>query len=332
MERPGPRLPLEVIFHVIDELRPEHDDTLLPPWHPSTKALVAFARVCRGAYPLAAIYLMRHCAYINTQARLRQFLLSWTLRPKGTLVGAHPGGLQTLTSLYLGPFGESLYDLPTATWTSELFHQVCGTLKRLVIDMPLRSLYPAEDRLGVRKTLREAFAMLTKLEEFVSVRDELFLGTVEPDEHIDQVDVWTLWPELRRMALYNPLADSDFWYRVAEAPKLESLVLTRADALGESCMKTEYLSRTDRPLKLVVANVLSDHCRVIPRSTWDTVDPSMKMRVLVYNVPTAHDDEDPIGLCQSWVKKAALSGTLWEWDGHLLKEAPLWAGLNNSGD
>ena len=186
--------------------------------------------------------------------------------------------------------------------------------------MPLRTLWPADDHLNVRKTLREAFERLANLEEFVNVQDELFLRITEPEWGTRDVDVWTGWPRLRRMALYNPDAVLSFWESVGEMPMLESLVLTRADALEESCMKTPYFSRTQRPLKVIIANVASDQPEMIPRGAWNTVDPCMKFRASFFNVPTSfYGDENPSELCKSWVKRAAIRGTLWDWEGLLLE-------------
>ncbi|EOO02419.1 hypothetical protein UCRPA7_2030 [Phaeoacremonium minimum UCRPA7] len=215
-------------------------------------------------------------------------------------------------------------------WIRELFYLVCGSLRRLVIDMPLRSLYPADDHLNVRKTLREGFSTLTKLEEFVSVRDELYLRVYEREWLIEEAEVWTLWPALRRLALYNVDADEQFWGRVAGMPKLETLILTRADGMQETCIKSSYFAATQRPIDVLIVNVSTEHPREIPRWAWQDVDPQMKMQVMVYDVPTSfYGDEDYITLCQDWVKAAALRGTLWDWKGYLLQPAPVGSGLTN---
>ena len=304
-------LPLEIILHVIDAFVPDRPGVLLPQSHSSTKTLLAFSLVCRGTYSLATTYLRRHCAYLDSQSRLRNFLLCQTPSARN---------LQHVSSLYLAPFGSSLYDLPTAVLVHEILCAVAGTLTKLVIDMPLRSLWPADDHLNVRRTLREAFKRLTNLEEFVSVQDELFLRITDPEWGTRDVDVWTGWPRLRRMALYNPDAVLGFWHSVGEMPMLESLVLTRADALEESCMKSPYFSRTQRPLKVIIANVASDQPQMIPRGAWNTVDPCMKFHASFFNVPTSfYGDENPSELCKSWVRRAAIRGTLWDWQGSLLE-------------
>ncbi|ROW17956.1 hypothetical protein VPNG_00275 [Cytospora leucostoma] len=143
-------------------------------------------------------------------------------------------------ALYLAPFGRTIDDQPAALWLRELFCLVHPTLRRLVVDMPLRSLQPADDHLGVRATLREAFGMLTGLEELASVRDQLYLDVLEPEWRAGRAEpaVWaSSWPGLRRLALYGVPADERFWRAVGRMRVLETVVLARPDFLDDTCMK-----------------------------------------------------------------------------------------------
>lgn len=319
-----PRLPLELMFDVVTWVAPADSNTLVPCSHSTTRTLLALSRVSRAFYPLASRYLRQHCLYIDSDWRLKTMLLSLEARRHQAPLAArlpqeHCG--RSITSLFMAPFGRSLDDLPTAMWVRELFCQVCGTLKRLVIDMPLRSLSPADDHLNVRRVLREAFSMLTELEEFTSIRDELYLRTTEPEWRVGpgEPDVWSLWPQIQRMGLYNVEADDGFWHRVAAMPKLGSLVLTRADGLEECCMKTEYLSRSSRSLRVLLVNVSTSQPTQVARWNWETLDPDMRMRVMAYDVPTSfYGDEDEVELCQTWVKTGVIKGSLWGWEGELL--------------
>src|SRR3569623_101627 len=154
------------------------------------------------------------------------------------------------------------------------------------------------------------------LEEFVSVRDELYLDVFEADLQIDEPEVWTMWPYLRRLALYNVDTSKDFWAKAAGMAHLETILLTRADGLPELCAKTAYFSKTNRSLRLVLVNVSSDQPPAIPQSSWTTVDPHNTMRIETYDVPTSfYGDEDEVELCQAWVKAGALRGVLWDWEG-----------------
>lgn len=347
------KLPWELIFQVIASLVRD-TRTILRPSHPATKALLAFTLVCRATYPVAANLLRQHCVYIDNDRRLRDLI---------RCVESTTTPLRPITSLFLAPFrGGNLDDQPTAIWVRELFCLVHPHLTRLVIDFPLRGLYPASDHLSVRKTLRAAFSLLTSLREFVSVRDELYLDVLEREWQQAgpgrEVDVWSLWPRLRRLALYNVDADDHFWKTVRRAEGLDTVVLTRADGLDTVCMKTEYLGigtamadgaqaaggtgNNDstatitatttsnkneppaRPLKVVLVNVENDQpVHLAGRWKWDKTDPGHLVQVSKYDVPTSfYGDEDAIELCQEWVKAAAVRGDMWEWEGPLIQQGP----------
>lgn len=366
-----PRLPLELIFHVIDSLVPGDLRTVLRPSGSTTKTLLSLTRVCRAIYPVASNHLRKHCIYIDNDRRLRDLI--WCVEsarrepqssdshhPESTPVmplSLPPGiALHPITSLYLAPFRDTIDNQPIAIWIRELFCLIHPTLKRLVIDIPLRSMYPADDHLNVRKTLREAFSLLTNLEEFVSVRDELYLDLLEPEWRTEQeVAVWRLWPRLKRLALYNVAADEIFWASVRQMSDLETVILTRADDLETVCIKSHYIntgrasapvgedasaheaeaesSRTTRPLKVVLVNIYNqqpDH--LAGRWNWDRIDPENAVKVMLYDVPTSfYGDENPWTLCQQWVKTASLRGYLWEWEGSLVRASRSGASSEEPG-
>ncbi|KAF2253973.1 hypothetical protein BU26DRAFT_516226 [Trematosphaeria pertusa] len=302
-------LPLELVLNVITCSLPK-PNVLLTPSHPITQLLYSFALVCKETRRVANRYLRQHCLYLSSELRLRSLLLTIPTRPD----------LRSITALFLAPFGETIDDQPTATWVRELFSYTCTTLKRLIIDIPLRSLYPEHDHLGVRNILREGFQRLEQLEEFVSVRDELFLDITW---HGDEPAFWRHWPKLRRLALYNPDTHADFWRGVAKNPQLETLVLTRADGLRDVNIKAEYFQRASRPLKVLLINVEDDQVRFgnMRRFAWDAVDPKMKMTIATYNVPL-FEEENPIEGCQEYVKTGAEHGTLWDWEGEIIQHPP----------
>lgn len=350
-----PNLPLELIFYIIDSLLPGDPRTILRPSSSVTKTLLSLTRVCRAVYPVALNHLRQHCLYIDNDRRLRDLI--WCLESsskvsqhsdKQSFNLTHPdpvsfslppnSALRSITSLYLAPFGKTIDNQPTAIWIRELFCLIHPTLKRLVIDIPLRSLYPADDHLNVRKTLREAFSLMTNLEEFVSVRDELFLDLLEPEWRTErETIVWRLWPRLKRLALYNVAADEAFWASVRGMNDLETVVLTRADDLESVCIKTHYLDATPtgaptdnaeterrpktRPLKVILVNISNQQPNHLAgRQNWARIDPENAVQVMLYDVPTSfYGDENPCTLCQQWVKTASLRGVIWDWEGSLVK-------------
>lgn len=351
-----PKLPLELIFSIITSLLGD-SQIIQNPSHSSTKALLSWTLVCRATYTVATNHLREQCLFIDNDRRLRDLIHtveSTKHRVQGysgagtDIPGSltiQPGSsLRPISSLYLSPFGNTLDNQPTAIWIRELFCLVHPTLRRLVIDMPLRSLYPADDHLNVRKTLREGFSLLTELEEFTSVRDELYLDILEPEWRTErETAVWIMWPKLRRLALYNVDADERFWKSVRNMGELDTVVLTRADGLESTCMKSEYFgtasgvgtsedignaageeSTPPRPLKVVIVNISSNQPNYLAgRWKWDKVDPNNVMRVMTYDVPTSfYGDENPIYLCQHWVKTAALRGEIWDWEGDMVEAGP----------
>lgn len=317
-------LPLELILDIMCCLLPEKPRTLMAPYHDSAKTLVSFTRVCRGTSQTASRYLRDYCyAYVCSVNRLRDMLYHFqALDTRQAGMSARMSArVENLTSLYLAPFRTSIAEegiagRSTAWWVQELFGHVRRTLRRLVIDMPLRAEY---DNVEERRTLREGFMGLTQLEEFVSVRDELFLSEGEGGNHNQLQDpVWALWPELRRLALYNPDADPRFWHKIAAMSKLESVVLTRPDGIRDSdcCVKREFFSVAEagRSIKVILVNAHELEDFPVTRA-WPMADPLDRMKVVMYDVPWV-GDEDIIQLCQEHVKTAALEGSLWTLDGH----------------
>ena len=308
---------MELIYHIITLLSPQNRRALIPASDVTAKTLVAWTRVCRATYVVASEHLWNHCTYIESNKRLERLLdgLRATTVPRGRQ------GPWNLTSLYLAPFGETLDNLRTALGIRDLFYAAKGTLKRLVIDMPLRSLYPKDDVQNIRAALREGFSLLTALEEFVSIRDELFLDTHGLDWLPEEPVVWTMWPKIHRLALYNPFITPKFWRDVIRMPRLESLVLTRADGLcNESggAGPGELFRSINRALRVVLVNVSSQRPL---RWGWGSMNPKGHLDVVTHDVPTScSGDENPIELCQNWAKSGAATGDIWTWNGAKLEE------------
>ncbi|CAG9938207.1 unnamed protein product [Clonostachys rosea f. rosea IK726] len=145
-EAKQPRLPPELLHHVVESVLPSNTRALIPTTHPSTKTLLALTRVSRVTYLAASKLLRQRCLYIDSSRRLSDMLLCmdrFVPRLPPTL------SLRCITSLYLAPFpAASLDDQPTAIWVRELFCEVCETLRRLVVDMPFETLDPLDDHLN----------------------------------------------------------------------------------------------------------------------------------------------------------------------------------------
>ncbi|KAF1967024.1 hypothetical protein BU23DRAFT_484864 [Bimuria novae-zelandiae CBS 107.79] len=300
-------LPIELVLNVITCSLPK-PNVLLRPEHPITQLLLQFTLVCHETRRVANRALREHCVYLSSGARLRSLLLAISVRPD----------LKHITALFLAPFSTTI-DQPTTVCIRELLFYTCRTLKRLIIDMPLRSLN-VEDvhHLVILQTLQQGLSRLEHLEEFVSVRDEIIF-----DPWSGEVPL-THWPKLKRLANYNPTANRGFWRSMAGRMKhLETLVLTRADGLRDCDIKAQYFSCCNRPIKVLLINVDSQQMRYgnFRRGGW-AADKNKIMTIMTYSIPLFMDD-DAEEVCQDYVKIGAEHGTLRDWEGELIPHPPL---------
>lgn len=226
--------------------------------------------------------------------------------------------LRNVTGIYLAPFGATLDDQPTAMWVRELLCEVSETLRRLVVHMPFATLDRLTDHLNVRKILREGFEMLHGLQEFACVGDYPSLSLED-----GQTDIWRLWPNLRRLALFNvPLDNHWLWWDIATLPELSCVVLARPQLLKETNIKKEYFHklprddpRLEREIKILLMDVDCSASDVLS-TDWKRHDPKNRMTIEVFEVPTAYyGDETAHEVVTSWAKRGALEGSLWGWDG-----------------
>lgn len=309
-------LPPELLLQIIECVLPANPRALLPASHSSTKTLLALTRVSRATYAKASELLRKRCLYLDSSRRLGDVLLCM---PR--LVPTMPPtfSLRNITSLYLAPFGMSLDDQPTALWVRELFCEICETLRRLVVQMPFNSLDLLADHLNVKRTLRDGFEQLVNLEEFVCLGEYPALSV--PDGN---TDIWRLWPDLRRLALFGVPLDSHWlWWDIATLPKLEHVVLARSHRLEGTNIKDEYfhkLPREDPRLARRIRVVLLDaayEIRDMVTARWEQIDPQERMTVELYDVPFPfYGDETLDELVTSWVKRGALDGSVWDWVGN----------------
>ena len=313
-----PRLPVELILYIIECVPPPNQRMLVPTWHISTKTLLSLTQVSRATYGAASTLLRQRCLYVDSSRRLEKVLLCM---PRHVATLRQPLSLRNVTSLYLAPFGASLDDLPTATGVRELLCEVCETLRRLVIHMPFSTLDVREDQRGVKRTLRDGFEQLCKLEEFACIGEYPTLSM--PGAY---TDVWLLWPELQRLLLFDvPAGFHWLWWDIATLPRLQHVVLARAKMLETANIKDQYFNvlpagdaRLQREMRVVLLDVAYEGLEV-PTARWAEVDPKGLMTVQRYEVPRPfYGDETMEELVTEWTKRGALDGSLWEWEGQKL--------------
>lgn len=318
-------LPVEILNRIIWFTIPDHNYLAYPASHIATKTLVTLLRVSRAASRAAKHLLYTHCLYMDTPWRLDTLLTASLAKP------CPPVSLSCIRNLYLAPFpGRTIRDRKIINQITELFTLLGPSLKRLIINMPLRSHYPEEDVTErLRPILRRGFEQLVHLEEFSSVRDELFLAYWNPEfSHIipDLEDydfdtsryrindfVFERWPKLRLLALYNGMLGHNLKIALARMPRLEQIVLSRPD-FDEGFVQGAW-SRFARWYKyrfrFTLIETTDDASDVgIQKLTLEDEQQDEQPDVWRYKA-FIEKDEDPISFVQSWSLQQMLDGSLW---------------------
>ena len=163
------------------------------------------------------------------------------------------------------------------------------------------------------------------MEEFTTLRDELYLSTTFPRNEIEH-PVWSRWPNLKKLALYNVDISYDLLLNVGRVRALKTLVLTRPD--GMESLRVSLTPATT----IIIVNVWDDHQPAQRRWLRRAMDVKPKQRIVrsdlqwSYTRDIAHAkavcvseidlyggfNASHIYDCQDWVKQEALSGTLWD--------------------
>lgn len=328
-----PSLPPEILQLIVENVLPSNSRALLPPSHSATKTLLALTRVSSATYQMASRLLRQRCVYVESTRRTEM-----VLRCMNRLVPSIPAptlSLRHVTSLYLEPFEAARDYLATARLVRELLGSVAETLRCLVVNMPFPQMHDTDDWVEIRRTLRAGFEQTVNVEEFVCLGGYPTLSTLDA-----RTDVWRLWPDLRRLVLLDVPADSHWlWWDIATLLRLQHVVLARPLNLDAVDIKREYFTKLpaedpalDRPLRVVLLGAAGEiDARALrgvsPTGTvdgsgsgsgsdWSSIDPRGRMTVEVYDVPMPYyGDETPEEMVTSWLKRGALDGTLWEWEG-----------------
>ncbi|KAL2797880.1 hypothetical protein BJX66DRAFT_323046 [Aspergillus keveii] len=307
-------LPAELILHVVECLIPSALPVVFGPQHIVTRTLRSLSLVCKLVSRTAKHLLIKHCLYIDTSHRLDRLL---GVTSPFAFAGQN-GHCPFPAGLFLFPFPVENLNIPSiAQQLDHLSLAVCSGLTRLVIDMPLRYLYPEDDHLRVRPILREAFKRMAMLEEFCS----------EPA-------IWSFWPRLQRLALYNvAIESSQFIDGLRQCVNLTHLVLVRPDGLADE-VPAELISSKFLPSlqRLMIVNTAEGflHSTHVDQTTWeesfvgrlhalrsssgsgdaDAGDSDSESgsvaSYLSLRIPFGRDEED-IEICQEWLSAQAVN-------------------------
>lgn len=308
------RLPPELILHVIEGLLP-NGRAILPASSSATKTLLSFTLVSISTHELSTRLLRERCMHLDSSWRLSLVLLTMSAPRLSTLPSVLP--LKCITSLYLSPYGKHLDEQPMALWIRELLCEVCGSLRRLVIDWPMNTLPPWDDHLNVIPTLADGLHRLAKLEELVVLRNYPYLITN-----------WTILKSLRRVVLFDAHVDTFLlWRDIFNCRSLEQVVFVRPAVVELAYVKEkaqDFLSAaTSKRLKVTLANVENEMPEVVT-TRWAEYDPENRMTVEKYYIPTSfYGDDDTSIVCCDWVEEAALRGSIWDWEGQPVEAPPV---------
>lgn len=124
-------LPLELVFQIIESLRPKYSNVLLRHSHPITQTLLSFTLVCRATRRVANRCLLQHCVYLSSKSRLQSFLSDLSNRPE----------LGNTKAIFLNPYSDlthNLYDDTVSVFIHQIFCHTYSSLRRLIIDWPFR--------------------------------------------------------------------------------------------------------------------------------------------------------------------------------------------------
>jgi len=323
-------LPVEILDRIIWFTIPNHNYLAYPASHITTKTLVTLLKVSRATSRAAKLLLYTHCLYIDTPWRLDTLLTAALAKP------CPPVAASCIQNLYLAPFpGRTIRDRKIINQITELFTLLGPSLKRLIINMPLRSHYPFEDVTEkLRPILRQGFEQLIHLEEFSSVRDELYLAYWDPEySHIipdledwDSDDfnytiydfMFEQWPKLRLLALYNGLLSHRLRQALAEMPRLEQVVLSRPD-FDESFVHgtwSMFACIYQYRFHFTLIETTDDASDVgMQKMTFEDQPPDKQPDFRRYKAFVAKD-EDPISSVQKWTLQRMLDGSLWSLADH----------------
>lgn len=331
------KLPLEVILLVVENLI-SGTGQILPPSNNITKTLLSCTLVSKAVNPTATRLLWQNCLYIDSKDRLYRCRDSIShYRPTRLFLRLFPDPSPGSTPESVDEMPEEddfppspLEDIDMCEAVKSLLLTLAPGLKTIVVDMPLRSLYPADDELGVRKLLREGFEALINIEELVSINDELYLATKE--DH-SEPQVWTKWPNLQRISLYNVYMGPELWNDMLLCPQLRKAIFPRADSdnsrrhdiKGE--LFTAWVEATGQSSQKYqgpeITIALCDWYRQpydfnSYTESWRDLDPDNLMSIRTVIIDPQYDpafqnvDDEQIYTCKNWIRERALRGSLWD--------------------
>ncbi|XEU94722.1 hypothetical protein FSHL1_000006 [Fusarium sambucinum] len=317
-----------------------------------TKTLRNLTLVSKAIYPTASRLLWRNCLRVESIESLHLF--RDFISRESVVTGRKPCEAYGFTKLFLAPFtldlpvpgdeeDEEPFDLlagqhndhyclemedhNTIEALTEVIVTLSPVLDAIIVDMPLRLINPElDDSRGTRRLLREGFEALVNVEEFVSINDELWPATTLPE-------VWTKWPKLKRLALYNVVTGPQLWKNLISCPQLEMVTLSAMNPPNVESWRQNIKDEWSRAwTQATLQTTMSFEDRVPYQGreviialcdlgvclsrfayftdSWERLDPANRIGIM----PVPVEQADPGGylsqlnrdLSQSWIEQRAL--------------------------
>jgi hypothetical protein len=310
------RFPWELIFNVMTSLLPPNPKSVIPAADEATQFLLRFSLVSRATHEISVRKLKQHCIFLDTESRLRLFLLCLQRSRESTL--GLPSVFDNISTMYLAPFGSIMTNLRIAPMIREVLGYTSPTLKRLMMHMPHECLPPwNRDSNEVGMVLHTSLEQLTNLEEFVCTGDavRLQLPGEENDSSVMKPVLYK-WPKLVRLCLNTPVCNARFWECISAMSNLTHVVLVRATEFprGESELGIVSPERRSRPITIVVADIMpKEKFKAFARTTTRLRSGDESMRIINHKIPI------PIPKAKyffdsgsEWVMGTARCGDLWD--------------------
>ncbi|KAF9699612.1 hypothetical protein EKO04_002549 [Ascochyta lentis] len=308
-------LPLEVFLNVLDQLVgfPDGRQPIFDASSSITKTLRALTLTSRAIYLVASRYLYSRCLYLGDcvgYACLRRTL--------GLDLGNHPQSLpygqagrndrlwhdakidRYITSISISPMRPG-HDVSTPMvrlpQILDLCNTIGATLKRLVLDMqPVYYSHSEVEHTRPYWDEPNMFLQMPNLEDLVASYDVLDYFPLPP-------------PNLKRLALtIQDLHDTvmRFCFSISS---LQKLVLLRPVELSAADIDSLFAAYKGHSLDVVLVDVNPNHRTPKDTRDWTEAD---TVRVWEVDVPTSfYGDDDDLVLCDGWVWRHAVQGTLW---------------------
>lgn len=318
VQRAFSSLPLELFLNVLDQLVGTRDGRQPIAYalsDPVTKALRALTLVSRDIYPVASRYLYANCLYLDNCTNYARFR-----RTFGLNLGNHPQALKYgqagrndrlfneadvpkhITSLFLSPqktekCGDStpMIRLPQII---DICNTIGPTLRRLAID--LQPVYaPASEIQLVKPHMHEnnIFLRMPGLEELICSFDVTDYFTYPP-------------PNLKKLAItIQEMEDAHvkFCFSISSLDTLVTLRPPELDAFEIGALFNWYKGHH---LDVILVDVSANHGTPKATREWK---PDDTVKIWEVDVPKSYyGDENDLILCDGWIWRHGVRGTLWD--------------------